>query len=159
MNALVRKALTADVEVLIDLSRRTISASYRAFLGDGAVDAFLGSGAVERYIRENLGACSVLERDGRIVGYAVCRDNLIDLMMVDHACHRQGLGTKLLRHVEELLGQIHWELRLESFEKNQVANAFYRRNGWIEVSRFFDKNSGADKVVFHKLTGAGPSRL
>jgi hypothetical protein len=46
-------------------------------------------------------------------------------------------------------------LRLESFAANQVANAFYRRNGWIEVSRFFDKESAADKVVFCKVTGPG----
>ena len=118
MNAPARKGLASDVEVLIDLSRTTISASYRPFLGDEAVDAFLGSGAVERYVTENLSACSVLEPDGQVVGYAVCRDNLVDLMMVDHAFHRQGLGTQLLRHVEERLGQRYGELRLSS-SKNE----------------------------------------
>src|SRR5262245_24872345 len=153
MNPLIRRALASDVEVLIDLTRRTITASYRPFLGDAAVGAFLSSGAVEQYVAENLGVCSVLERDGRVVGYAVCRDNLVDLMMVDHVCHRQGLGTQLLRHAEELLGQRHGELRLESFEANQVANAFYRKNGWVEVRKFYDKVSAAAKVVFQKVTG------
>jgi len=158
MNVLVRKALAVDVEALIDLARRTIGASYRPFLGDEAVDSFLGSGAVERYVTENIGACTILERGGRVLGYAVCRDNLVDLMLVDHACHRQGLGTALLRHVEEELGWRFAELRLESFAANGAANAFYRKHGWLEGSRFFDKESAAEKVVFYKVTGQGQSR-
>lgn len=153
MKTLIRKALTSDVGVLIDLSRRTISANYRPFLGDRAVDGFLESGAADRYVQDNLSCCSVIVRDGQVVGYAVCRDNLIDLMMIDHALHRQGLGTELLHRVEELLGLRYEELRLESFEANQPANAFYRKSGWLEVSRYFDKDSGISKVVFQRLIG------
>lgn len=50
MKTLVRKAVAADLDVLIDLSRRTISASYRPFLGDDAVDEFLVGGAADRYV-------------------------------------------------------------------------------------------------------------
>jgi GNAT superfamily N-acetyltransferase len=153
MNMLIRKALASDVSVLIDLSRRTISASYRPFLGAEAVDGFLGSGAVDRYVQDNLCHCSVIVRDGQVVGYAVRRDNLIDLMMIDHDFHRQGLGTELLRRVEESLGPNHEPLKLESFEGNQAANAFYLKNSWLEVHRYFDKESGVNKIVFQKVTG------
>src|SRR5262245_20399850 len=112
MNTLIREALASDVGELIDLSHRTIRASYPPFLGDEAVDAFLVSGAADRYVTENVGCCSVIVRDGRVVGYAVCRDNLIDLMMIDHAFHRQGLGTELLHWVQESLGGGYEELRL-----------------------------------------------
>src|SRR5262245_19271383 len=100
---LIRPALESDLEALSALSHRTISASYRPFLGDEAVDAFLGCGAADQFIAESIGRCSVLVRDGEIVGYAVGRDNVIELMMIDYAAHRQGLGTQLLRHVEQLL--------------------------------------------------------
>lgn len=153
MSTLIREALASDVGELIDLSHRTIRASYRPFLGDEAVDAFLGSGAAGRYVAENVGRCSVIVRDGRVVGYAVCRDDLIDLMMIDHASHRQGLGTELLHWVEEELGRRYEELRLESFEANQPANAFYRKNGWREGHPYFDDDSGVNKVVFRKATG------
>jgi putative acetyltransferase len=92
-------------------------------------------------------------RDGKIIGCAVCRDNVIDLMMVDHAVHRQGLGTALLQHVEQMLLQSSPELRLESFEANEKANAFYRKNGWHEVSRYFDEDSDVNKVIFQKAGG------
>jgi ribosomal protein S18 acetylase RimI-like enzyme len=153
MKTLIRPALELDLEALIALSHRTISASYRPFLGDGAVEAFLGSGAADQYVAENIGRCSVLVRDGGIVGFAVCRDNVIDLMMIDHSVHRQGLGTQLLRHIEQMLLRSSDELRLESFEANESANAFYRKNGWSEVSRYFDTGAGVYKVVFQKKLG------
>jgi ribosomal protein S18 acetylase RimI-like enzyme len=153
MNMLIRKALTADMSVLIDLSRRTINASYRPFLGDETVDGFLDSGAADRYVQDNIDHCSIAVRDGQVVGYAVCRDNLIDLMMIDPGCHRQGLGSELLRRIEETLAHSYEELRLESFEANQPASAFYHKNGWREVRRYFDKDSGVNKVVFQKATG------
>jgi ribosomal protein S18 acetylase RimI-like enzyme len=153
MKTCVRAALASDTIALIELSRKTISASYRPFLGDQAVDGFLDSGAADRYVQENLNCCRVLVRDGRIVGYAVCKANMIDLLMIDQACHRQGLGTELLRQVEEILGRRYHELTLESFEVNDPANAFYRKNGWQEVSRYFDESSRVRKIVFQKLIG------
>jgi ribosomal protein S18 acetylase RimI-like enzyme len=150
MNTLIRKALASDLGALIALTHRTIGASYRPFLGEEAVDAFLDSGAADRYVEENMGRCSVILRDGEVVGYAVCQDNLIDLMMIDQAAHRQGLGTALLGHVEAMLFERYGELRLESFEDNATANAFYRRNGWLEVGRHFDEASGSHKIVFRK---------
>jgi ribosomal protein S18 acetylase RimI-like enzyme len=150
MNTLVRKALASDLEALRDLSHRTISASYRSFLGDVAVDAFLGSGAADRYVEENISRCSVILLDGEVAGYAVCQENTVDLMMIDQAVHRRGLGTALLGRVEALLFQRYGELMLESFEHNENANAFYRKNGWVEVAKHVDVASGANKIVFRK---------
>jgi GNAT superfamily N-acetyltransferase len=150
MNTLIRQAGPSDVAALVRLSRRTISASYRPFLGDQAVDAFLGGGAVDQYVRENIARCWVLLGDGAVVGYAVCRDNLIDLLMIDHAVHRRGLGSVLLKHVEGALLPRYGELRLESFEGNEQANDFYRKNGWLEAGRRMDADTGAAKIEFRK---------
>jgi ribosomal protein S18 acetylase RimI-like enzyme len=150
MNVLVRKALASDIEVLTELSRRTISSSYRPILGDEAVDAFLGSGAADRYVADHVAESWVIQQDGQVLGYAACRDNLIDLMMIDHEVHRRGLGAALLAHVEKEMFQEHTELRLESFAANEPANAFYRKQGWLDVSRRFDEASGVAKIVFRK---------
>ena len=150
MNTVLRKAEEADVATLIALARRTISASYRTVLGDAAVDAFLDSGAVEGHVQENLARCWVILSDGTLAGYAVYRDNLLDLLLIDPARQRQGLGTKLLAHVEQLLFEGCEELTLESFAGNTQANNFYRKNGWLEGDRYFDKDLGVSKVVFRK---------
>lgn len=142
--------MRADIDRLIALSRQTISACYRVFLGDQIVEEFIDSGSADEYIRENIQHCSVIVSDGNIVGYSVVKDNLIDLMMIDHRFHRRGFGRQLLRHVEERLSGTFDELVLESFEGNEQANSFYRKNDWDEAKRFFDESSGVNKVVFRK---------
>jgi GNAT superfamily N-acetyltransferase len=146
----IRKAFASDLGKLIELSRRTISASYRPFLGDVAVDGFLGGDLIDRYFEESIERCSVMLRDDTLVGFTVCQDNVIDLLMIDHAAHRQGLGTLLLKHLETVLFETHHELVLESFEKNEHANAFYRQCGWLEAGKRFDTASGANKILFRK---------
>jgi ribosomal protein S18 acetylase RimI-like enzyme len=146
----VRAATEADLERIQDLARRTIDARYRAFLGDEGVDGFLDSGASDDYVAEGLSDTDVLMVEERIVGFCVCKQSLIDLMMVDHEAHRRGYGTTLLRHAEARLLETHEEIVLESFEDNDQANAFYRKNGWIESERFFDESLGSRKIVFKK---------
>jgi GNAT superfamily N-acetyltransferase len=150
MITLIRNAMASDVEALVALSRETISASYRPFLGDEAVDAYLASSAVERYVADNLDRCLVLLTDERITGYSVYRENTIDLLMIDHTVHGKGLGGQLLARVEATLFPRWREPRLESFEGNQIANGFYRERGWIEAERYFDEEAGVSKVVFRK---------
>ncbi len=150
MNTQIRKATKSDIKVLKDLSKKTINANYRTFLGDEPVAAFIDSGAVDQYVDENIESCSVILSDGNVAGYAVTKDNLIDLMMIDDDFHRRGLGTKILEYCEEMLFKNYDELILESFEENHKANNFYKKNGWIETKRRFDKSSGVNKVVFCK---------
>jgi ribosomal protein S18 acetylase RimI-like enzyme len=146
----IRDAIQTDVEDLIALSRENISKIYATFLGIETVDSYLQSGAVEQYLEENLSTCLVLVGDDSIVGYSVPKRDLIDLMMVDARYHRRGLGTVLLRHMEDTLFQTYRSLKLESFEANLAANSFYRKNGWAEVRTFTDEPSGIDKIEFNK---------
>jgi len=135
---------------LKDLSKKTINANYRSFLGDEPVAAFIDSCAVDKYVDENIESCSVILSDGNVAGYAVTKDNLIDLMMIDDDFHRRGLGTKILEYCEEMLFKNYDELVLESFEENHKANNFYKKNGWTETKRRFDKSSGVNKIGFCK---------
>lgn len=150
MTTSIRDAEATDTETLCALARRTISTSYRPFLGDAPVDAFIGSGAADQYVRENLARCRVIVQDEEIVGFCVCQAHLIDLMMIDQPVQRRGLGTVLLAHTEAQLFQRYSELRLESFAGNTPANRFYRKNGWREADRRFDPQSESTKIVFSK---------
>jgi ribosomal protein S18 acetylase RimI-like enzyme len=152
MDVQIREAMEADIEPLIVLSRRTISAHYRSFLGDKAVETFIDSGTIEAYIKDTLTQCSVLFVDGTMAGCCVTKDNVIDLIMIAHDLHRCGFGIRLLTHTVARLFQHYNGLMLESFEGNQKANNFYRKNGWKEVRRFHDASLGFHKLVFHKLT-------
>jgi ribosomal protein S18 acetylase RimI-like enzyme len=146
----IRPATETDLDRLQELARGTIDARYRSFLGDEGVDGFIGSGASDEYVSAGLGDTEVLEVGGRVIGFCVCKESLIDLMMVDHGLHRRGYGTALLRHAEAALFRTYDEIVLESFENNHQANAFYRKNEWVERERRFDEALGSNKIVFEK---------
>ena len=147
----IRKATIADTETLVSLSRRTISKSYRTFLGDEGVDGFIDSGEIERFIDQSIDQTSVLVVEGKIIGYSVSEDNLISLMMIDADYHRRGYGSALLEHMEKALFVTHKELSLESFEMNHNANNFYRKHGWIEDRRFVNPDYNIDMIAFRKV--------
>ncbi len=146
----VRKAAKLDADTLKRIARKTIDANYRPFLGDEGVDWFIGSGASDKYVDENIDDCWIILNDGQIIGFSVCKANLIDLMMIDHDYHRLGHGSKLLKHCEQYLFKTSDEIKLESFEGNEKATNFYRKNGWSEIERNFDKMSGVNKLTFIK---------
>jgi ribosomal protein S18 acetylase RimI-like enzyme len=151
MKTQIRPACESDIPALIALSRRTIDARYRGFLGDDAVDGFIDSGAADEYVRNNILQCSVILTDGTVVGYSLAREDVIDLIMIDARVHGAGLGTKLIEHIEQELFRQYGELKLESFEANDQANRFYRKRGWRESERYPDKQTGAMKIMFRKL--------
>ncbi len=146
----IRKAIIQDAAPLKNISRKTIDLNYRSFLGDEGVKWFIESGASDQYIDENIDNCWVIVNDSKIIGFSVCKGNLIDLMMIDHTYHRQGYGTTLLKHCEDHLFNSFNEIRLESFEGNVKANNFYYKNNWVEIERKFDKMSNVNKITFIK---------
>jgi len=150
MKTEVRKAAIPDAGTLKKIARETIDANYRSFLGDEGVDWFIGSGASDQIIDENIDDCWVILSDYQIIGFSVCKANLIHLIMIDHDYHRHGHGTTLLKYCEQHLFNTFNEIKLESFEGNEKANNFYRKNGWSEIERNFDKMTGVNKLTFIK---------
>ncbi|MHA2065100.1 MAG: N-acetyltransferase family protein [Candidatus Thorarchaeota archaeon] len=146
----IRKAATQDTDTIKKIARKTIDANYRSFLGDERVDSFIGSGASDQYMDENIEDGWVILGDGQIIGVSILKANLIDLIMIDHDYHRQGYGTTLLTHCEQHLFNAFDEIKLESFEGNEKAHNFYRKNGWSEVEVNFDEMSGVNKLTFIK---------
>ena len=150
MPAYVRWAEPSDVEALIELSLRTIRASYTGFLGETAVEAFIGTGAVDIFVRENIGRALVVTLEGEVAGFGVGTGHHVDQLMIDERFHRQGLGTLLLARLEEHLFAQHDALELESFRDNDQANAFYRRHGWQVTGAYRDEESGVDMITMRK---------
>ena len=122
-------------------------------IGDTGADRFLQSGASDRYIENNIAHATVMyqteDRD-TIVGFAVCKHDLITLLMMATETHRQGFGSQLLKHCEqELLGNFP-NIRLESFEGNNHSNRFYEKNRWSLLQCEADKDSGVNKYIYIK---------
>jgi len=151
----VRKAQISELSSIQDLALRTISQCYRSFLGSKAVDECIWSGATKKYLEEHLDLCRVLLMDKRIVGIAICKDHLLDLLMVDPAHHRNGLGSRLIQAMEDELFREHECIELESFERNDSANQFYDLMGRESHGLFIDPASGHRRI---KHTKSNPRR-
>lgn len=149
MDVRFRKATDGDVETMQGIATHAIDMSYRSFFDDEAVDWYL-SGPSDDYLRENVGDATVATVDGAVVGFAVCRGDLIDLLVINHESQRRGLGSALLAHCESELFRRYDSITLESFEGNGKANGFYRKHGWVRTGAVPDTMSGARKWILEK---------
>ena len=149
MDIRFRDAVPDDLARIQALAAQTIDVAYRAFIDEDAVDWFI-SGPSDAYLRDNLGNVTLAEANGAVAALAVCKGDLIDLLLVDHPLQGRGIGAALLAHCESKLFRQYDVINLESFENNGKANALYRRNGWVRVGTVPDAMSGARKWILEK---------
>jgi len=95
--------------------------------------------------------CPILLLDRLPVGFAVCRDNTIDLIVVDYRHQRCGFGTQLLTHCESELFGAYPAIALRCFARNEQANRFFQKNGWIQTLAYRDKQIGVRTILYQKL--------
>ena len=77
------------------------------------------------------GWVTVVERADEVLGFAACDGEELDALYVAEAERRQGVGTALL----ETLKANRDRLTLWTFQANEGAQRFYRREGFAEVER------------------------
>lgn len=149
-NLKLRAATAGDIEPLTTLSHRTILAKYPDVIGREAVEGYVASGAVPKYYTDRNAHCVVAAQGETPIGVYATKDNMVDLMMVDLAHHRSGVGSVLLADAEKRLFEIHAHLALDSFRDNKQANAFYTKHGWTLDHHFDDPVYGIPTIRFVK---------
>lgn len=158
---LFRDATREDRAALTLIAQKTIGACYRGFLGVEKLVEFLDSGAINEYVAQNLekNYCPVQMLDREPVGFAICRDNIIDWFIVDYRYHQRGIGTQLLAHCESEMFQAYPEITVSCFEQYEPANRFFTKHGWTEVLTHRDQQLGVRTILYQKLwrRARGPS--
>lgn len=149
-NLTLRKAEEEEITFLQEFARSVIDRSYRAFLGDEAVDFFIGSGASDQYIAESIGDTTLAVLGDEVVGMCVCKDDLIDLIMVRNDRQGQGIGSAFIDMVSKGLLERYPSIRVECFEKNTKANRFYVKNGWTMEKSLFEAEVEDNRIFYTK---------
>jgi ribosomal protein S18 acetylase RimI-like enzyme len=108
-----RPASGEDLNRVQVIARDTVDMSYRSFIDDDRVDWFI-SGPSDEYLCKNNDDVTLILVDGSIVGLAVCKQDLIDLIIIDHESHGHGFGTALLAHCEAEMFERYDVIRLEA---------------------------------------------
>lgn len=152
MKIVLRKAKPSEQKFLQDFAKDVIDKNYRDFLGDEAVDFFIGSGASDQYMQENINETIVAILEEKIVGICVCKENLLDLFMVQSGLHHNGIGSAFINKVTDELLKTYSVVRVECFENNRKANNFYLKNGWNLEKTVFDEEVEDNRLCYSKTT-------
>ncbi|MHC4090082.1 MAG: GNAT family N-acetyltransferase [Planctomycetota bacterium] len=131
-----------------------MKATYGAFLTSEQMRPWIERGETERYVKAMLANILVAEEDGPIRGVATLKDDMVDLIWVAIESRGHGIGRALLAEAEKALLERGIQVgRLECFEQNARAIAFYERMDWSRKDTYLDESTGVNKVRMVKQLG------
>jgi ribosomal protein S18 acetylase RimI-like enzyme len=98
----------------------------------------------------------VADQNGKVLGFAALKDNVLDHLYVSPATQRAGIGTALLEAVKADAGDT---LRLYTYARNTLAKRFYEKHGFREVpSPDFKLNEEGQPDILLELDIAKPEQ-
>ena len=146
----IRQATGADHEALSLLWRRSVEATHQ-FLPPAEVERLFED--VRRLYLPGVESLWVAELSespsagARPVGFMGCNGPQVEMLFVDPACFRCGIGAALLAHAKAA----HQQLTLDVNEQNPQALAFYKRQGFRIVGRSAQDGQGMPYPLLHMV--------
>lgn len=110
----------------------------------------MAGGSVERYFDAHWRECTIATVRDEIVGVAVRRGTLLDLVSVKPSLRSKGVGSTLMATIEGQAALDGKELRLEVWAVNERAVGFYQRRGFSVVGVVWDPVTGLEKLLMRK---------
>ena len=131
---LIRKSAEADFSAILTIVNDAARAYRGVIPADRWHEPYMSASELEREIADGV-VFWVAEEDGRVLGLMGIQDKG-DVALVRHAyvaptTQRTGVGTKLLRHIEDLVEK---PILIGTWAAASWAIEFYRRNGFNLVS-------------------------
>ena len=137
----IKRATTEDSQEIFHLTQDTIRAIYKNVYKQYQIDLFSdihSKEAIEKDIAK--GIVYILLCDNIILATATLAENHIMRVFVEKSHIGSGYGSKIMDFVEREVARNYDEIVLES---SLVAEQFYIRRGYINVSRdFLEINDG-----------------
>ncbi|MCH7955137.1 MAG: GNAT family N-acetyltransferase [Candidatus Marinimicrobia bacterium] len=91
----------------------------------------------------------VYEKDNKVVGFITLMNELVYAFFVDIDFQHSGIGRALMDHAKS----IRPFLELYVFKDNEIGRKFYKKYGFIELSKHRDKETGFTQLKLKlKLT-------
>ena len=146
----IRLATSDDHEALSLLWRRSVEATHQ-FLPPAEVERLFED--VRRLYLPGVESLWVAELSdspsagARPVGFMGCNGPQVEMLFVDPACFRCGIGAALLAHAKAA----HKRLTLDVNEQNPQALTFYERQGFGIVGRSAQDGQGMPYPLLHMV--------
>lgn len=129
---MIRMAEMTELDIVIDLVRRTIETVYPRYYPKGAVDFFINHHKYENVKTDmEQQMIYVLEVDGKLLGTVTIKENEIARLFVEPDAQGKGYGGRLLQFAEENISQGYDTVRIAS---SFPAKAVYLKKGYKETA-------------------------
>src|SRR5262245_21369158 len=139
----IRRAIPTDRDVLLDIWLRSVRATH-TFLSENDIQSFLP--LVRDYLASAGPEFWVLCSDsGAPVGFMGLAGNKMEALFLAPEFHRRGGGRRLVRHAQELYG----ELTVDVNEQNPAACRFYEPFGFVVERRSERDSTGRPFPLLH----------
>jgi len=135
---ILRPATEGDIAAAADVAARSYRAAFADILDTAALDVRTSGFFAERFAAA-LKLLVVAEREGAVLGFSLMANGHIDMLFVDPACQRSGVGRHLLAEAE-----VRGARSLECFRANFAARRFYEEQGWRLAQTYAREFAGAE---------------
>jgi ribosomal protein S18 acetylase RimI-like enzyme len=152
-NYIFNYATNANLPILVKIARKIISKNYNAFLEKNVIKEYLKSEECDKEIIANINNCIIMKLENKIIGFSIILENKLHLI-IKRKYQNKGHGTIMLKHIEEKTFERYSIIELQSFEKNNIANNFYEKNGWKISEKINNDNLEMNKYYKNKIINA-----
>lgn len=104
----------------------------------------------DKEVEDGLDTCTVMFSNEEMIGFAITKEDLLHLVMIDTLYQNKGFGSKLLSQIENDLFRKYNLIRLQSFKENNNRVAFYQKNGWTTTDEVYVQDMGVTMLSFEK---------
>jgi putative acetyltransferase len=143
----IRRAMPTDRDVLFDIWLRSVRATH-TFISEADIQSFIP--LVREYVASDAEFWVLCTDSGTVMGFMGLTGNKMDSLFLAPEFQRSGSGRKLVRHAQELRG----ELTVDVNEQNTAACRFYEACGFVVEGRSAVDDAGRPFPLLHMRLAA-----
>jgi putative acetyltransferase len=148
----IRPALPTDYDALVDVWLRCVRATH-TFLSEQDIQSLLP--VVRDVALPQLEVWVLCSDSGAVMGFMGLSGSKMEALFLAPEFLRRGGGRRLVRHAQELRG----ELTVDVNEQNPAARQFYEACGFVVEGRSEVDNDGRSFPLLHmRLAAPDPAR-
>lgn len=146
---MIRLAKDADLETVLQITRKTISKIYPRYYAKGVVEFFLQHHKADSVLEDiENGHVWLLEDCGRLVGTVTIKEDSVFRLFVLPEFQSQGFGSSLMDFAEEKIAENYSHAHIDT---SLAAKEMYIKRGYKEKATCRKEADNGDILVYDEM--------
>ena len=146
---MIRLAEVKDMEIVLQITRDTISEIYSHYYAKGVVDFFLKHHSREKVLSDiEQEIVWLLEEDGCMVGTVTIKENAINRLFILPEYQSRGYGSQLMEFAENKIAEKFNRIHLDS---SLAAKEMYLKRGYKEKKTCKIEAGTGDILIYDEM--------